>query len=153
MASEEVRRLFEEDQRDRRNISGQISQEVVARDRRRREKILDLYQKSALTSPEDQYRAAMILQHGETAEDYQLANELSAKAMLAGYEPAKWLTAASEDRLLLHQGKLQRYGTQYNLRDGNIWELHPVDPTVSDLERARYNVPPLDKIEKIKNRK
>ena len=54
----------------------------------------------------------------------------------------RWLAAASKDRELTREGKPQLYGTQF--RDiGNGMELYPVDPSITDEERARWNVPPL----------
>jgi hypothetical protein len=41
------------------------------------------------------------------------------------------------------EGKPQRYGTQYRRVNGR-WELYQVESGVSDEERARWNVPPLD---------
>lgn len=55
---------------------------------------------------------------------------------------AKWLAAASKDRSLMWQGKPQLYGTQFKRVD-NRWVLWEVDPTVTDEERAKWNVPPL----------
>lgn len=39
-------------------------------------------------------------------------------------------------------GLPQKYGTQYRSANGR-WVLHEVDPTTSDEERARWDVPPL----------
>lgn len=140
--SDEINRLFEEDQQDRRPDS--IDWTVVGpKDKRRKDRIKALYDQGLISTPKDKYHAAMILQHGDRLEDYELANELSTKAMLAGLEPAKWLSAASEDRLLTSQGKPQKYGTQYRQTGDGPWELLPVDPSITDEERAKYNVPPL----------
>ena len=85
----------------------------------------------------------MILQHGGESEHYRLANALASEAMAGGHGPAKWLTAATEDRWLVSQNRPQRYGTQYVKAEGGEWGLAPVDPGVTDDERAEYNVPPL----------
>ena len=52
------------------------------------------------------------------------------------------LPAAAEDRQRMALGKPQRYGTQYKKVDGT-WQLWPVDPSVTDEERARWHCPPL----------
>jgi hypothetical protein len=41
------------------------------------------------------------------------------------------------------QGKPQLYGTQFKKVDGR-WILWEVDPTITDEERVRWNVPPLE---------
>ncbi|MBO0777659.1 MAG: hypothetical protein J2P37_02420 [Ktedonobacteraceae bacterium] len=65
---------------------------------------------------EDYFHAAMIFQHGERLEDYWQAHELAKQAVAQGYRPAAcWFVAASYDRWLMHQGKPQKYGTQYRV--------------------------------------
>lgn len=46
------------------------------------------------------------------------------------------------DRWLMHQGKPQKYGTQYQ-RVGRHVTFYRVDPDTTDDERAEWNVPPL----------
>ena len=41
-------------------------------------------------------------------------------------------------------GKPQQYGTQYVRIGAHGYAIYEVDPEVSDAERARYDVPPLD---------
>ena len=88
------------------------------------------------------WSAAMIFQHGRQVAHYARARELALAAVEEGYADARWLKAAAEDRWLLAQGKRQRYGTQFQEVDGE-WVLAPVDPGVSDAERAKWDVPPL----------
>src|SRR5436190_1379819 len=61
----------------------------------------------------DYYRAAMILQHGDVAEDYLLAHEFCVVAISKGDARAKWLAAASEDRFLMNIDRPQRFATQF----------------------------------------
>lgn len=147
--------LFKEDQRDRSNgklwEKPEFLKEVSKRDRIRRKKIADYLKKEMLKTPEDFYYAAMIFQHGESVRDYRQANQLAQQSMEMGYEPAKWLYAASLDRLLLHQGKPQKYGTQYRKEQNGLWFMPAIDPSVLDEERKQYNVPALsDMLAKIK---
>jgi hypothetical protein len=99
---------------------------------------------------DDYYHAAMILQHGRTAEDFDLAHQLSLKA--SELEPtdraARWLAAATKDRYLMTLGKPQLYGTQFKRDPGGPWYLYPVDPSITDEERAKWNVPPLAEAKK-----
>jgi len=86
----------------------------------------------------------LVYQHGDTEEEIARAHELSLKA--AELDPdhpvARWLAAASKDRLLMRQGKPQLYATQYTKVDGK-WVLYQVDPSVTDEERAKWDCPPL----------
>jgi hypothetical protein len=58
-------------------------------------------------------------------------------------DQARWLAAAAMDRALVHLGKPQRYGTQLQAFDGGAWTLGAVDPSVTDGERAWWQVPPI----------
>jgi hypothetical protein len=43
----------------------------------------------------------------------------------------------------MHQGKPQRFGTQYFAMGGDLPGLWQVDPATTDEERAEWDVPPL----------
>lgn len=139
LPNQELRRLFEEDQADRRR--GYRSS-LIKRDGRRRKRVEQLLADGAGTSGPDFYHAAMVFQHGETLDDFWRAHELALKAHELGEERARWLAAASYDRWLVGQGLPQKYGTQSWL-DGDKWMLYPVDPATTDDERARWGVPAL----------
>lgn len=145
--NEEIKRLYEEDQRNRMGIDGEDTEQlgrIGEEDRKRRERVKILLDGGEIVEAADYYHAAMIFQHGDKPDDYQQANELAKRAMEKGEERAKWLYAASLDRWLLSTGKPQKFGTQFKRRENGEWELaEPVDPTVTDEERARYNVSPL----------
>jgi hypothetical protein len=85
----------------------------------------------------------MVFQHGTTVDDYWQAHELALKAAEMGYRKARWLAAAAYDRWLMHQGQPQKYGTQYRAEAG-AWTLWKVDPSTTDEERARWDVPTLE---------
>ncbi len=92
----------------------------------------------------DLEEAGLILQHGNDTADYWNAHELAMRAVHLGDTNALWLAAATLDRYLVKQGKPQRYGTQSTIdpKTGKI-VLAPVDPTVTDAERAKWHVPSL----------
>lgn len=92
----------------------------------------------------DLKNAALILQHGDSSTDYWQAHELANQAIRDGDSSALWLSAATLDRYLVSKNLPQKYGTQsfYNAKTGK-YELYPVDPSITDSERARWNVPPL----------
>lgn len=141
--SEELTRLFTEDQADRK--TNPIDWESVGpRDRARLARVKQLYHGQKLRSGTDYFHAALILQHSGEANDHLLAHEFCVVAVGNGVEEAKWLAAASEDRFLQNIGRLQRFGTQYQV-DGptGLWSLQEVSPDVEDSLRSALNVPSL----------
>lgn len=141
----ELTRLYEEDQKDRSAGLGNIDWSVVGkRDAERRKRVLEMVAQGSLKEADDYFHAALVLQHGEGTEDYKQAHDLCLKAVELdpGNDSARWLAAASMDRYLMNQGKPQLYGTQFKKVDGK-WILWEVDPSITDEERARWQVPPL----------
>ncbi len=141
----ELARIHEEDQADRRPGPDGIDWSMVApRDAARRARVREMLAAKEVRTAVDYFHAAMVFQHGEPPDDYALARELALEAVKLDptNDRAKWLAAAAEDRHLMNQGKPQRYGTQFHKVDGR-WALYDVDPSVTDEERAKWNVPPL----------
>ena len=137
---QELRALYEQDQTDRR---GELPTDLWERDERRRRRVEQLLDQGAVTDPEDLFFAAMVFQHGADRSHFLRAHELAMRAVeLGSTRPARWLAAAAYDRWLMAGGRPQRYGTQYRSVNGR-WVLHEVDPTTTDEERARWDVPPL----------
>ena len=135
--------IFLADQEDR---HGDIDWTVVApRDQARREQTRALIDADQLQVADDFVHAAFVFQHGTTPEDFKTAHELAMKAveLRPDYMRARWIAAASKDRYLLHIGKKQIYGTQYEKVDGE-WVLSPIDSSaVTDEERKRWGARPL----------
>ncbi len=143
--NDELRSIFEQDQADREGIAdaGEAAwSAMAARDIERRARVNDLLAAGAVETGADHFHAAMVLQHGDTLASYRQACELAATARRLGDHRGAWLAAAALDRWLVSSGRPQRYGTQYQVKDGR-WTLAPVDDAVTDAERARWNVPPL----------
>jgi hypothetical protein len=141
----ELYRLFTEDQADRAGGFNKIDWTVVRpRDLIRRNRTQELVRLGQAKTSADYFHAAMVMQHGDGVEDIEWAHKYALRAAdLDGTsQDARWLAAASEDRWLRRQGKPQKYGTQFEVMDGK-WVLAPVDPTITDAERAKWNVPPL----------
>jgi hypothetical protein len=141
----ELAKLVGADQDDRKGGVGGIDWSFVApRDRERGARVKQIVAEGGARTPDDKYNAALVLQHGEELADFELAHRLAREAAEADADlpGARWLAAAALDRSLVQAGKPQRYGTQSIRKEGR-WLLAEVDPTVTDEERALWDVPPL----------
>ncbi|NOJ56857.1 hypothetical protein HK404_30135 [Myxococcus xanthus] len=148
-SSSELKTLFVEDQSDRqRPLDGVDAWKRVAeRDAQRRERVKALLAEGALKEGADFLSAGFIFQHGNTPEDYAMARQMGAEAAKRGHPRGLWLAAAAWDRWLMNANLPQRFGTQYRFNpESKEMTLHPVDPNVTDEERARWGFPPLAEI-------
>lgn len=150
-ASQELAKLYEEDQADRESVAGRTQdwEAISIRDERREARVKALLAAGPLDNGAAYYHAAMVLQHATTPDDYLLAHDLCVIAIARGESKAKWLAAASLDRFLMSIGRPQRFGTQYHSsRSFKPPRLYPVDPGVSDVLRQELDVPTLDAAKK-----
>jgi len=146
-----LRQLFDEDQGDRR--SGSLDDDTFERDARRREQVLKELRAGRIETANDYYHAAMVFQHGLSADDIRLAFSLawiSAQMDSEDKGHALWLSAAAWDRIVLEQQMPQWYGTQYVSDGGDSdFRLYRVDENaVTDQERIRFHVPTLEEAKK-----
>lgn len=100
-----------------------------------------------LSTADDYAHAAQILQHGSTADDYLQAQELSLTAYKMGREDMLRHSALAEDRYLIATDQPQKYGSQFVCEPGTGWQLEPVDPAITDEDRANVNIEPLSTME------
>lgn len=141
----ELQMLFEQDQADRQGFAhfdAEQRQRLLRQDAARRKRVVALLASEAGLDADDYFHAAMIFQHGETLAHFWRAHQLAHTGARLGHPAGLWLMAAAYDRWLMCQGHPQKYGTQYLIREGR-WVLYEVDPTTTDAQRARWNVPPL----------
>ncbi|AGC43764.1 hypothetical protein MYSTI_02448 [Myxococcus stipitatus DSM 14675] len=141
--------LFLEDQEDREGERAGRELERAAirpRDALRRGRVNELLKAGKVQSAKDYFHAGAILHHGEDT-DFQRAHTLLLKSVELDPKDglARMLTATAEDRVLMMQGKPQRYGTQRERANGQ-WRLYAVDPSVTDAERAKWGLPPLAQV-------
>lgn len=138
----ELTRMCQEDQDDRKPGLRGIDWTVVKpRDDARLARTRELYASGALHTGADWFHAALILQHADEPDDYLLAHEMSVAAAVLGYEQAKWLVAAAEDRFLMKLGRKQRFGTQYEpAEESGKYRLAATDGQVTDALRAALGV-------------
>jgi len=144
----ELAKITQEDQADRTPGVEKIDWAVVSkRDEARRARVYEIIKAGQLKASADYFNAALVLQHGDKPDDYDMANKLASKA--AEIDPtntaAKWLAAAAKDRWLWATGKPQIYGTQFKKsKETDAWSIDPIDEkAVTDEERVRQGVPTL----------
>ena len=141
----ELAQLREQDQADRQNPSKANWAEVGPRDAARRARVAQIIDAGGAKYSADYFSAALVFQHGASPAEITRAHDLALKAVeLDGNNRrARWLAAASEDRVLMYEKKPQKYGTQYSTDATGKWVLWPVDGSVTDEQRLAWNVPTL----------
>ena len=94
----------------------------------------------SMVGPAGSDAAMLIIQHSWPLQERALA---SAKAIPAGQISPEKL-AMLEDRVLVHQGQPQRFGTQFNAGPGGVFRFAPVsDTTGLDARRSAAGMPPM----------
>ena len=131
--------LYREARQDRRARA-----KSAARREARHARVAEIMAGGGAKAADDYFHAASVLQSSDQAEGQKNAHEwaLEASRLDPAHPRARWLAAFSEDRYLVSTGKPQKYGTQYTKKDG-VWVLHDVDPSITDQERAKWDIPPL----------
>ena len=137
-------RLLTEDQAENRAVlAGQPAYVALrARDRARREAVLELLADGWPEYADDLYAAAWILNHGDAWDEAAHGHRLAQRAAELGHPKARWLAAAAWDRAMMYSGRPQKYGTNI-VPDGVGYRLWDVDPATTDAERLANDVPPL----------
>lgn len=143
VSNEEMRRIFEADQKDRQAGFAKSDWSVVnKRDAARRETVRQLLAEGKLRSGKDFERAAFVFQHGGAPEDYLLAHTLAMVAVARGDGNAIWIAAATLDRYLQSIHQPQIYGTQFKSKpDGQMTQEPYNRSLISDALRRDLGVP------------
>jgi len=127
-----MRKIYEEDQKNRNDIAG---------DTRRRLQVQQLISEGKLQTAEDYYYAAFIYQHGQQPSDYLYAHVLAVTAVDRGLHSATWLSAATLDRYLHSIRQPQVFGTQFGSLYDSRDDQEPYNrEMVSDALRAQWCV-------------
>jgi len=141
----ELKKLHDEDLASRAHTpQGAATTGASQNDLARRKRVTEIVAQGGAREADDYFHAATVLQHSDKPEELKVAYECSLKALELEpeYPFARLLTATTRDRHLMSQGKPQLYGTQVKKVEGK-WILWDVDPTITDQERALWDVPPL----------
>ncbi len=152
-ASDELKRLRDEDQADRQRDWSKVSpaelEAIAERDRKRLARVRELLEQDKVVTPEDFDHAALIFQHGVTPDDYLVAHELALVALLTSRSRGfNNLPVLAEDRFLLSVGRKQRFGAQGEAKptpDGSQIQTtdEEGDLAVTDTLRADLFMAPL----------
>jgi hypothetical protein len=150
--NDQLREIMYADQADRQVApSPDAWKDIAKRDAARRVKVQAELAAGRVHTSADFYNAALVMQHGDTLEEIRMAHALATIA--ASIDPldrsARWLKAASWDRLLLRQKKPQWYGTQYIRDASGKWALYEMDESaVTDTDRIELAAPTLAEAKK-----
>ncbi len=140
-ASAELQKLEAEDQADRQGSINEIDWPKVApRDLDRRIKVAKFFAEGCFRDGKDYAAAAMVYQHGNTA-DHSFQAFIWAKRAtdLGTLGENKWLMAAALDRFLVRSGQKQLFATQYAKDTGSeCWCLEPVELSFPENRRVEY---------------
>ena len=150
--NERLHTVVQADQADRQSTPTLAQwKDISKRDAERRKQVhAELVAARILTSA-DFYNAALVMQHGDSLEDIRLAHSFAtiASALDPLDRSARWLKAASWDRMLERKKKPQWYGTQYVQDSTGKVVLYTVDETaVTDADRIEMAVPTLTEARK-----
>ncbi|MBI5210901.1 MAG: hypothetical protein HY927_13110 [Elusimicrobia bacterium] len=146
------------DQKDREDVYSSPAKvdDLMARDKLRRESVYEMITQGQVRTPADFYHAAVILQHGSEARDYLTAHRMAVLSAIGGHQPARWLLAATLDRYLMAVGQAQVYGTQFEYDEGaNRYRLKlPIEESsVLPSEKDILDVPSVpDRLKQLNER-
>ncbi len=147
-----LKELLEADQMDRKSLRLKKLNDkkrwgiIAKKDTSRLKRLYELLDKKPKLTGPNCFRAGIILQHAPSAESKEQVIAFAKKGMKLGHKKCGWLFAAGTDRLLMMQGKKQKFGTQYSKNFEGKWELYPLNPRTTDKERAKYGIISLKKI-------
>lgn len=136
----ELKTLFDDDQAVRKSDWSKLSQAelqaIQVADLKRNARTREIVASGDLRTGQDFVRASLLLQHSPYFDGYRLAHELAVAGMLLEAPQARWLAAATYDRMLNSTGHSQRFGTQY----GSTLKLLRLDEfAITDRQRLALN--------------
>jgi len=144
----ELEKIYKQDQADR--LNREILEDfkkLNERDCERRKKVAMIVKKGKVKTGRDLYFTAMVYQHGPSVADSKKAIQFAKKSMESGHKKARWLFAATTDRLLVKQKRKQKFGTQFSrsIATGKV-AVFPINERTTDEERELFGVPTLKEI-------
>jgi hypothetical protein len=140
-SSQEIKAIRDADQLDRSQPMTLMDQ----KDKKRRERIAEIFADGCFKTADDYANAALVFQHGEVPDHFFQAYLWSARAVELGDDRAETLMAAALDRYLKNKGYKQIYATQANIlpETHGCWCLWPVEASSTDEDRRKLGRDPL----------
>lgn len=141
--SRELAELYRDDQKDQNDPTWTADNdlEFSKRQETRRDRVMQFVTAGQLASAEDWNHAAMLLQHGQSADDYLLAHVLAVPPATQKLPFSEFMSAATLDRFLQHIGRPQIFATQTAGSDPATAPLmEPFDDSMSNSIRAAYGL-------------
>jgi len=138
--SAELQTIVDADQADRQGPIDKIDwSKILPRDLEREVRVANIFAEGCLKDSRDYAAAAMVYQHGETADHVYQTFIWAKKAVDLGDQTQKWLTVAGLDRYLVRIGRKQLFATQYGKDNGNpCWCLEPIETTFPENKRIEW---------------
>ena len=128
--------IAKEDQADRAGSYDSVDwSQVNPRDLQRRIQVAAFFAEGCFKTASDYASAAMVYQHGTTADHYYQAFLWANDAVKLGDQSQLWLTAAGLDRHLVKIGQKQLFGTQFSKDASGKWCLQPVESSFPESRR------------------
>lgn len=139
----ELEQMYLDEKADRAALekSELTDEELNQRDLHRQQRLKQLLENQEIDLNEiwNLHYCALVLHHSKEKEDNQTAHDFAKKAVAKGSNVTKWLYAATIDRLLVIQGKKQKFGTQFQIVNGEK-VFFPTDGSVSVAEKAEFGI-------------
>ena len=142
----ELQAIVKADQDDRSGSPDSINwMKVGPRDLQRRMLVAEIFAEGCFREAQDYTAAALVFQHGDTADHFYQTFIWSKRAVDLGDTKQRWLMAAGLDRFLIRSGQRQLFATQGGKNPGSsCWCLEPVENTFPDTKRTEYTLRTLD---------
>ena len=144
--SAELLKIVQEDQADRSGPNDSLDwSKVNPRDLRRRVKVSRIFAEGCFKTVSDYKSAALIFQHGTTADHYFQAFIWSNAAVKLGDDSQRMSVANGVDRYLVKIGHKQLFGTQFSKGPAELskgaegrWCIQPVEPSFPESRKFEY---------------
>lgn len=139
-ASAELQKIELEDQADRKGQMDQIDwKKVTPRDLQRRIRVAELFAAGCFKDAKDFANAALVYQHGDTADHAFQAFVWAKRAIQLGDSSQKSLMAVALDRYLVRSGQKELFASQASKGPGeSCWCLEPVEESFPEKLRVEY---------------
>ena len=144
--SRELKELYDSDHKDQEdpNWNETTDLEYSRRQKVRRDRVMEIIEAGMLADLQDWDNAALLLQHGESADDFLLAHILSIPSGMEDTPFGKFMCAATLDRFLQNCSRPQIFTTQSGAADPSVYApAEPFDDSMSQALRAVFGLEPV----------